>query len=116
MRNGYASTYHGTVWNVLGTNGILLARSGFTGSQAYPGCWAGDDQPNFGIDGIQGVAIAGQSAAMSGFAIWGHDICGYLDSNWSSTPTNLFERWTQFGALSPIMQMHRQVSLNRQYP
>lgn len=116
MRNGFAPTYHGAVWSVLGTNGILWARSGFTGSQAFPGCWAGDDQPNFGIDGIQGVAIAGQSAAMSGFAIWGHDICGYLDSNWSSTPTNLFERWTQFGALSPIMQMHRQVTLNLQYP
>jgi alpha-D-xyloside xylohydrolase len=116
MRNGYSLEYHRAIWNVLGTNGILWERSGFTGTAAFPGCWAGDNQPNFGIDGIQGVAIAGQSAAMSGYAIWGSDICGYLDSNWSSTPTNLFQRWTQFGALSPIMEMHRQVSLNWQYP
>ena len=118
MRNGYAPAYQGTVWNVLGTNGVLWARSGFTGSQAYPACWAGDNQPNFGPDGLAGVVIAGQSAAMSGFAIWGSDIGGYQDgaSIWSSTPANLFERWTQFGALSPIMQMHRQIRSNRQYP
>jgi alpha-D-xyloside xylohydrolase len=118
MRNGYAPIYERTIWNVLGTNGILWARSGFTGSQAYPASWAGDNQPNFGPNGLAGVVVAGQSAAMSGFAIWGSDIGGYQDSPkiWSSTPANLFERWTQFGALSPIMQMHRQVTTRRQYP
>ena len=116
MRNGFATEYHKAIWNVLGTNGLLFARSGFTGSQAYPGYWAGDNQPNFGSNGLAGVVVAAQSAAMSGFAIWSSDICGYLDSNWSSTPTNIFQRWTQFGALSPLMQMHRQVSLGRQYP
>jgi alpha-D-xyloside xylohydrolase len=118
MRNGFSPMYEKTVWSVLGTNGILWARSGFTGSQAYPACWAGDNQPNFGKNGLGGVVVAGESAAMSGFAIWGSDIGGYQDgaSIWSSTPANLFERWTQFGALSPIMQMHRQVTTGRQYP
>jgi alpha-D-xyloside xylohydrolase len=118
MRNGFAPTYEKAVWNVLGTNGILWARSGFTGSQAYPASWAGDNQPNFGKNGLAGVVVAGQSAAMCGFAIWGSDIGGYQDSPkiWSSTPANLFERWTQFGALSPIMQMHRQLATGRQYP
>lgn len=118
MRNGIAPMYEQTVWGVLGTNGILWARSGFTGSQAYPASWAGDNQPNFGPNGLAGVVVAGESAAMSGFAIWGSDIGGYQDSPkiWSSTPANLFERWTQFGALSPIMQMHRQVTSGRQYP
>jgi alpha-D-xyloside xylohydrolase len=118
MRNGYSPTYEKTVWSVLGTNGVLWARSGFTGSQAYPACWAGDNQPNFGKNGLGGVVVAGESAAMSGFAIWGSDIGGYQDDAdlWSSTPANLFERWTQFGALSPIMQMHRQVTTGRQYP
>ena len=116
MQNGYAPAYERTVWNVLGTNGILWARGGFTGSQAYPAAWAGDNQPNFGPNGLAGVVVAGQSAAMSGFAVWGSDICGYLENHWSSTPTNLFERWTQFGALSPVMEMHRQIASNRQYP
>ena len=117
MRNAYSLEYHRTVWNVLGTNGVLFARSGFTGSQAYPAYWAGDNEANFNeANGMGTVVVAGQSAAMSGFSLWGHDICGYLDSNFSANPTNIFMRWTQFGCLSPIMQMHRKVDSNRQYP
>jgi alpha-D-xyloside xylohydrolase len=86
------------------------------GSQAFPGSWAGDNEPNFGDNGLPGVIVAGQSAAMSGYAIWGHDTGGYQDTNPSVSPPNLFMRWTQFGCFSPIMQMHRQVAKNLQYP
>ena len=116
MRNGYCLEYHKTVWNVLGTSGTLFARSGFTGSQAFPGCWAGDNEPNFGDNGLPSVIVAGQSAAMSAFAIWGHDIGGYQDTNFSQSPSDLFMRWAQFGCFSPIMQMHRQVSRELQFP
>ncbi len=40
-----------TVYNVLGGKGLLFSRSGFAGTQAFPGCWAGDNQPNFGNRG-----------------------------------------------------------------
>ncbi len=117
MANGYAPLYHRTVWNVLNTNGLLFARSGFTGSQAYPGYWAGDNEPNFGQEnGLASVVVAGQSAAMSGYSIWSHDVGGYQDCCYSSTLTNLFMRWTQFGAFTPLMQIHRQVSAGIQYP
>jgi len=110
MQNGYATEYHKAIWNVLGTNGVLFARSGFTGSQAYSGYWAGDNVPNFGeSNGLPSVIVAGQSAAMCGYSTWGHDIGGYQNTQFSSTLTNLFMRWTQFGAFSPLMQMHRQV-------
>ena len=46
--NGYCLEYHKTVHGVLGKDGVLFARSGFTGTQAFPGCWAGDNEPNFG--------------------------------------------------------------------
>ena len=116
MQNGYCLEYHQAVWNVLGTSGVLLARSGFAGSQAFPGCWAGDNEPNFGDNGLPSVIVAGQSAAMSGYSIWGHDICGYQDINFSQALPNLFMRWTQFGCFSPIMQMHRQVTRELQFP
>jgi alpha-D-xyloside xylohydrolase len=126
MRNGYCVEYQKTINGVLGSNGVIFARSGFTGSQAFAVCWAGDNEPNFGDDnGLPTVIVAGQSAAMSGFALWGHDIGGYVNGNFSPvSPENLFMRWTQFGCFSPIMQMHRQVAqLNldnptdlRQYP
>jgi len=117
MQNGYCVEYQKTVSAVLGTNGILWGRGGFAGSQAYPGVFGGDNQPNFGdSDGLPAAMLAGESIAMSGYSIWGSDICGYEDSPWSSTPTNLFMRWTQFGAFSPIMEMHRQTSLCWIYP
>ena len=70
-------------------------------------------------DGLPSVIVAGLSAAMSGFSIWGHDVGGYLDGPFSHvSPADLFMRWTQFGCFSPIMQMHRQVDGDslRQYP
>jgi alpha-D-xyloside xylohydrolase len=116
MRNGFCLEYHRAVWNVLGTSGVLFARSGFAGSQAFPGYWGGDNEPNFGDNGLPSVIVAGQSAAMSGYSIWGHDVGGYQDTNFSHSPPNLFMRWAQFGCFSPIMQMHRQVTRELQYP
>ncbi len=118
MRNGYCSLYHKTVAGVLGTDGLLFARSGFTGTQAFPGCWAGDNQPNFGAgDGLPSVIVAGLSAAMSGFAIWGHDVGAYQE-NFEPPPADvdLFIRWAQVGCFSPIMQMHRQVTSDQADP
>ena len=116
MRNAYCLEYHKTISSVLGKDGILFARSGFVGSHAFPGSWAGDNEPNFGDNGLPSVIIAGQCAAMSGYAIWGHDTGGYQDTNLSVSPSNLFMRWAQFGCFSPLMQMHRQVAKELQYP
>lgn len=116
MRNAYCLEYHRAIWNVLGKDGLLFARSGFVGSHAFPSSWAGDNEPNFGDNGLPSVIVAGQSAAMSGYAIWGHDTGGYQDTNFSVSPPNLLMRWTQFGCFSPIMQMHRQVTKEMQYP
>ena len=110
MQNGYCVEYHKTVSSVLGTNGILFARSGFNGTGAYPGGWPGDNQPNYTqTNGLQSVITAGDSAAMSGFSIWGHDIGGYQNANFTANHADLFMRWAQYGAFCPIMQMHRGV-------
>jgi alpha-D-xyloside xylohydrolase len=120
MQNGFALEYLRTVYSVIGANGLIFSRSGTAGTQAFPGCWAGDNEPNFGDqNGLPSVIVAGLSAAMSGFSIWGHDVGGYLNHNFSTvSPADLFIRWTQFGCFSPIMQMHRQVNNGdlRQYP
>ena len=78
-----AVEYHKTIYTILGKKprrrrGLIFARSGFHGTQAFPGCWAGDNQPNFGeANGLPSVIVAGLSAALSGFSIWGHDVGGY---------------------------------------
>ena len=45
------------------------------------------------------VILAGQTAALSGIFLWGHDIGGYL----GTASLEVFLRWTAFGALSPLM-------------
>jgi alpha-D-xyloside xylohydrolase len=117
--NGYCREYLRTIYSLVESAGLIFARSGFVGTQAFPGCWAGDNEPNFGTEnGLPTVIVAGLSAAMSGFSIWGHDVGGYINGNFSISPADLFIRWTQFGCFSPIMQMHRQVNPAnlRQYP
>jgi len=117
--NGYCREYLRTIYGLVESAGLIFARSGFVGTQAFPGCWAGDNEPNFGTEnGLPTVIVAGLSAAMSGFSIWGHDVGGYINGNFSISPADLFIRWTQFGCFSPIMQMHRQVNPAnlRQYP
>jgi alpha-D-xyloside xylohydrolase len=112
MRNAYCFEYQKCVSGVLGERGILFARSGFVGCPAFPGHWPGDNEPNFGANGLSSVIVAGLSAAMSGYSIWGHDVGGYQNSNFEPSAAgraDLFMRWTQFACFSPIMQMHRQV-------
>lgn len=119
MRNGYCIEYHKAISSVLGSNGILFARSGFTGTGQYPGGWPGDNQPNYSqTNGLQSVITSGDSAAMSGYSIWGHDIGGYQNANFESNHADLFMRWAQYGAFTPIMQMHRNVNAGNleQYP
>ncbi len=117
MRNHYSVAYHEAVHTILTDavglgKGMLFSRGGFHGSQAFPGCWAGDNIAKFDpTNGLPSVVTAGLSAALSGFSIWGHDVGGY-QKVYEPPPTDvdLFIRWTQFGCFSPIMQMHRQLS------
>jgi alpha-D-xyloside xylohydrolase len=83
--------------------GVLLARSAWHGSQGLSAVWAGDQTSDFApASGLPSVIIAGQSAGLSGFPYWTSDIGGYF-----GVPTDeTFARWSQFGAFSPIMQIH----------
>ena len=49
-------------------------------------------------------------ASNVGFGWWSHDIGGFsgsfVDADWHTEPPELFLRWLQFGALSPIMRTH----------
>ncbi len=107
MKNRYAALYLKAVQDYIDTrldgDGVLFARSGFTGTQAQPFCWAGDNEASFSFEnGLPSVVLAGQNAALSGLPFWGHDIAGYI----GRPDKELFIRWTQFGALSPLMQVH----------
>jgi alpha-glucosidase (family GH31 glycosyl hydrolase) len=83
-----------------GKVGMTFARSGTAPCAGDAAFWGGDQSSSW--NDFPRVVRAGLSAALSGFPYWGHDIGGY-----SGTPTkNLYIRWLELGAFSPIMQLH----------
>ncbi|MAT41164.1 MAG: hypothetical protein CL609_02405 [Anaerolineaceae bacterium] len=105
MHNKYPVIYNKTTYEALNTvkHGVLLARSAWDGSQPYCMLFSGDQSSDFGpATGLASVLIAGQNAGLSGFPFWTCDIGGYF-----GTPTDeVFIRWAQFAAFTPIMQIH----------
>ncbi|CAI5523022.1 unnamed protein product, partial [Closterium sp. Naga37s-1] len=112
MRNKYVQLYLGSMQRFINhsvgpTQGVVLARSAFTGT-ASSFVWAGDNRASFSrADGLPSVVVAGQTAALSALYLWGSDIAGYLGK---AIPRNVFIRWTQFGALSPLMHQFGQAN------
>ena len=105
VRNVFPYLYNRVTYDAMQeeTDGVLLARSAWDGSQALSAVWAGDQTADFGpASGLPSVITAGQTAGLSGFPYWASDIGGYF-----GTPSDeVFTRWAQFGAFSPIMQVH----------
>jgi alpha-D-xyloside xylohydrolase len=81
---------------------VEFDRSGYAGSQAYtPVIWGGDQQPNWSQDyGLPSVVRAGITAGLVGFPVWGPDIDG------NGFSLELWTRWVEFGALTPVMRTH----------
>lgn len=105
MANLYPLFYHKITYQIsrkLKPDWVTFVRSGSAGSQGYTRVvWGGDQFPNWTPDyGLPSLVPAGISAGLSGFAIWGPDILS------SGTSKELWTRWTQFGALTPIMRDH----------
>lgn len=81
---------------------VEFVRSGYAGSQGYTRVvWGGDQFPNWTQDyGLPSVVRAGITAGLSGFATWGPDIAG------NGFSKELWTRWVEFGALTPVMRNH----------
>jgi alpha-D-xyloside xylohydrolase len=103
--NLYPLRYNGAVSEVIGRrtgrNPLVWGRSGWAGSQRYPGQWGGDAEST--VAGMQATVRGGLSYAMSAPGFWSHDIGGFFGPE--LTP-GLYARWTQLGALSPLMRAH----------
>ncbi len=80
---------------------IVWRRSGYVGSQRYPGTWAGDTQVTW--QGMRGALRGGLSAGFGGEAFWSHDIGGFVGPK---PDPELYIRWAKFGLLSPFCRFH----------
>lgn len=102
--NLYPLRYNGAVWSAIARTGrpaLVWGRSGWAGSQRYPGQWGGDAEST--VAGMRSTVRGGLSYALSAPGLWSHDIGGFFGPE--LTP-ELYVRWTQLGALSPLMRAH----------
>jgi alpha-D-xyloside xylohydrolase len=101
LQNTYPLLYARDVTSVQ-PKGAAIFRAGSAGSQAIvPGVWAGDQEDTFA--GLQQAILDGATAGMSGFATWGSDVGGY--ENVAPLSGELFARWAQLGAVSPVLEV-----------
>ncbi len=125
-RNEYSLRYqaatHGALREALGTDAVaLFCRSGTTGAQRYPCHWVGDTPSTW--TGLVTALRACLSLSASGFGFVSHDVGGFwtprsfqlIGEAFASNAEGIFEadvagelyaRWTQWGALSPVMRFH----------
>lgn len=126
LRNEYALLYQQAIHAVLPADTVMFCRSGTAGGQRNPVHWVGDTPATWA--GLASALRASLSMSLSGFSYVGHDIGGFwtpiadpvmralfadLDTYDGSTDLlpadvepELFARWAQWGALSPVMRFH----------
>jgi alpha-D-xyloside xylohydrolase len=86
---------------------FILSRSAYAGSQRYGvTAWSGDVLSDWVT--FQRQISAGLNYAISGMPYWTTDIGGFISGGNLNDPQfrELFVRWFQFGAFSPIFRVH----------
>ncbi|MFC4291107.1 alpha-glucosidase [Sphingorhabdus arenilitoris] len=87
---------------------MFFMRAGFSGVQAHcPLLWAGDQCVDFSRhDGIGTVITAALSAGLVGNAVSHSDTGGYTSLHGVVRTSELFMRWAEMAAFSPVMRTH----------
>jgi alpha-glucosidase len=87
---------------------VFFLRAGFTGSSAQaPLFWAGDQLVNWGRgDGLPTVIPAALSLGLQGVGQHHSDIGGFTSLAWVRRGKELFLRWAEQAAFSPLMRTH----------
>ncbi len=114
VRNVYPTLYHRTAAEACRAakpDFAFFVRSGATGSNAWaPVAWPGDQHTDWSPDrGLPSIVPAALSVGICGANAWGPDIGGFFDAYDGSDiarSAELWIRWCQFGALTPIMRDH----------
>ncbi len=94
-----AKVHHDALKSSTNNDFVVLARAGYSGSQQWAASWGGDD---LGTElGLRSAIVKLQRAGFIGFPTWGSDTGGYYPFE----NREVFARWLQFSALTPIMEI-----------
>ncbi|MFA9398395.1 MAG: alpha-glucosidase, partial [Clostridiaceae bacterium] len=87
---------------------FFFTRSGYSGTQKYSTMmWAGDQNVNWSLDdGLPSVIVSALSLAMTGYGLQHSDIGGYTTLFSMKRTKELFQRWAEFAAFTPLMRTH----------
>ena len=101
--NLYPYRYNKAVYDVTKAEtgeGVIWARSAWSGSQKFPVHWGGDadNSDNAMLATLRG----GLSLGLCGFSFWSHDIGGFV----KQSPEELYRRWLPFGMLTSHSRCH----------
>ncbi|MEU8035169.1 TIM-barrel domain-containing protein [Streptosporangium sp. NPDC049078] len=103
LHNVYTLLFNDAVSEVtkeVAGHGMVWARSSFLGGQRHSAQWSGDTYTSYAAMGS--TLRGGLAHGLSGVPFWSHDAGGF-----TGRPTDdLYVRWTQFGALSPLLRLH----------
>lgn len=115
MRNKYAVLYNNAMEELiqkdLKGNGILFARSVTVGANGIGMLWGGDNEASFSTEnGLPTVVTAGLGAGLSGMPLWTADLGGYEKTPSTPDPI-LFQRWTEYAAFSPVMEVMSEANI-----
>lgn len=115
VRNVYGhlmaqSTYEGLRRHRPEQRPFILTRAGFSGTQRYAASWTGDNLSTFGhLDLAIRLCL---SMGLSGVPFVGADIGGFE----GSPAKELFVRWMQAGAFTPLFRTHSSMNTRAQEP
>ena len=81
---------------------FIMSRSGYTGIAKFNvSVWSGDVAVSW--PSLENQIAYGLNAGLSGLAYWGSDVGGFTPEK---TNPELFVRWYQFGAFTPVFRAH----------
>ncbi|MBN1171022.1 MAG: alpha-xylosidase [Micromonosporaceae bacterium] len=107
LHNIYTMLFNDAVADVtkeIAGHSMVWTRSSFTGGQRHAPHWSGEARCTYPSMGS--TLRGGLSHGLSGVPFWSHDVGGC-----TGTPTaDLYVRWAQFGALSPLVRFHGMTS------
>jgi alpha-glucosidase (family GH31 glycosyl hydrolase) len=116
--NRYPVLYHRASYEAIQhhkPDALQFCRGGYLGAQQYAKAfWPGDQTVDWSAEcGIGCVIPSGVSMGLMGVAAWGSDIAGCMDFpslengfGGGSEDEELWIRWCQMGAMSPLMREH----------
>jgi alpha-D-xyloside xylohydrolase len=81
-------------------HGLVWARSSYLGGQRHSAQWSGDVRSSY--PAMASTLRGGLSHGLSGVPFWSHDAGGFD----GPPEPELYARWAQFGALSPLVRFH----------